>query len=346
MTLAELILTSTAAAIIITALSATMLIASQALPANANELDGAVNGGLFCEQLADEVLCASTASIVSGERLTLVVPDRDNDGDLETIQYSWSGTAGDPLTRAYNGGTAVSVLENVAELTFDYDVAVETHPGESVAVESAETTLAEYASNYSLGNEPVRDSLWQAQHFTPALPDEAVAWRVNRVALTLATSSFDTGAFYVQLRWADHNGLPTSTVLTQQYVAESSLASYWKTYSISTAGCPDLDPDDSACIVLQHITGVESCRLLYRSGGVSGGTNYRSRSSNQGGSWSVTTGDSWLYAVYGTYTTLEPGPDEVTRKLRGIRLYITFVDSVCQPIELTLPLLNEPEVSG
>lgn len=52
------------------------------------------------------------------------VADRDGDTDADTIRYSWSGTPGDPLTRKYNGGEAVSFVEGVQ--AFAYSDLVET----------------------------------------------------------------------------------------------------------------------------------------------------------------------------------------------------------------------------
>jgi hypothetical protein len=49
----------------------------------------------------------------------VTVPDRtDADALPETISYTWSGTAGAPLDRQYNGGTVASVLPSVQSASF------------------------------------------------------------------------------------------------------------------------------------------------------------------------------------------------------------------------------------
>ncbi|MBP90055.1 MAG: hypothetical protein CMJ64_25665 [Planctomycetaceae bacterium] len=50
------------------------------------------------------------------------VPDRDADGDVETIRYSWSGTAAASLMREYNGGTAVGVVDDIHAFSLAYTV--------------------------------------------------------------------------------------------------------------------------------------------------------------------------------------------------------------------------------
>jgi len=52
--------------------------------------------------------------------VTITVPDRDGDGVAEQIRYAWSGTPGDPLTRAYNSGLPIAIADRVDELSFGH----------------------------------------------------------------------------------------------------------------------------------------------------------------------------------------------------------------------------------
>ncbi|MFQ5463451.1 MAG: hypothetical protein ACE5E5_12610 [Phycisphaerae bacterium] len=52
--------------------------------------------------------------------VAFTVPDRDGDAVPERIRYAWSGTPGDPLTRAYNNGTPVAIVDRVDELSFGH----------------------------------------------------------------------------------------------------------------------------------------------------------------------------------------------------------------------------------
>lgn len=52
--------------------------------------------------------------------VTFLVPDRDGDGDVETIRYAWSGTPGHPLTYEYNDGSPVTLAEDVYQFDLSF----------------------------------------------------------------------------------------------------------------------------------------------------------------------------------------------------------------------------------
>ena len=64
-------------------------------------------------QISDELRYATVITQQTSQILEFVVADRNNDGTAEKIRYEWSGTAGDPLRKTVNGGTAVDVLTSV-----------------------------------------------------------------------------------------------------------------------------------------------------------------------------------------------------------------------------------------
>lgn len=112
-TLIEIVVSAAIMTIIMGAMMSVMLIASRAV----NTADGANERTARARDVVDQI----TADLSLAEEFTertdravaFTVPDRDADEQLETIRYAWSGVAGDPLTRQYNGGTEVTVAENV-----------------------------------------------------------------------------------------------------------------------------------------------------------------------------------------------------------------------------------------
>lgn len=60
--------------------------------------------------------------------ITLLVPDRDNNGLPESVRYAWSGTPGDPLTYSLNGGTPVNIEEDVQSFAFNFETRAMTAP--------------------------------------------------------------------------------------------------------------------------------------------------------------------------------------------------------------------------
>lgn len=112
-TLIEVILSTGIMAIIMTAMMSVMLLTSRTV----NSGDGVTGRTAQAQDvvglIAADMSLAEQFTERTDRAVTFTVPDRDADGDLETIRYAWSGAAGDPLTRQYNGGTVVDVAENV-----------------------------------------------------------------------------------------------------------------------------------------------------------------------------------------------------------------------------------------
>ena len=74
--------------------------------------------------------------------MTVSVPDRDGDTNSEPITYSWSGTAGNPLLRVLNNGSA----ETIAEDVHDFQV---THHTPSSGKEYIEISIQVSSSSHA-----------------------------------------------------------------------------------------------------------------------------------------------------------------------------------------------------
>lgn len=70
-----------------------------------------------------EIEFAESVTEITPTAMTFVVPDRDADGNPETIRYAWSGTPGEPLTRQLNAGNEAKFVEDVHAFAFDVLVA-------------------------------------------------------------------------------------------------------------------------------------------------------------------------------------------------------------------------------
>ncbi|MCA9270373.1 MAG: hypothetical protein KDA41_17950 [Planctomycetales bacterium] len=119
-TLAELLVSTVAATVLMGGLTSSIYIASQGFeadvsaPAEQAHADGALTQVMRDAQSATEIteLTATAA--------TFVVPDRNGDNSPETIRYAWSGTPGDPLTYQLNGGAVETLAEDVQQFNLDY----------------------------------------------------------------------------------------------------------------------------------------------------------------------------------------------------------------------------------
>lgn len=69
-------------------------------------------------RIRSELEWATAIVAVDSTRVSFKRPDADGDGQVDTITYEWSGTAGDPLTREINEGGKQPVLDACRSLAF------------------------------------------------------------------------------------------------------------------------------------------------------------------------------------------------------------------------------------
>ena len=72
------------------------------------------------EEITTELGLALSFEERTAYAVSFTVPDRNEDGLRETIRYAWSGVAGDPVTREYNGGPSAAIAENVHHFDLSY----------------------------------------------------------------------------------------------------------------------------------------------------------------------------------------------------------------------------------
>src|SRR3954463_16261535 len=111
-TMLELLVAMVASTFLLAGLGSVMYIARQVAYSPASATRRAKTADII-NQISDELRYATYITQQTGQILEFVVADRNNDGTAEKIRYEWSGTAGDPLRKTVNGGTAVDVLPSV-----------------------------------------------------------------------------------------------------------------------------------------------------------------------------------------------------------------------------------------
>ncbi len=117
-TLAELLVASVSASLLLVGMSSSLYIASISLDPGANSPRQKTKAAEVLTDIMIDLKLALSFRERTATAVTFTVPDRDGDRLPETIRYAWSGTAGDPLTYQYNGSSAVNVAENVQQLQF------------------------------------------------------------------------------------------------------------------------------------------------------------------------------------------------------------------------------------
>ena len=126
-TLVELMTTMLIMVVVMGGLTSALVLAAHALPGGQRTTQTRTRVSEALDGWAAELLYATSVTENSGNAVTFTVADRNHgDPGPETIRYAWAGTKGDPLTRQYNGGTTVVVLENVILFEMEYDILPES----------------------------------------------------------------------------------------------------------------------------------------------------------------------------------------------------------------------------
>lgn len=116
LTLLEMVVALSSAAVLMTAMASTMFVALRASDPSYTVAPGILETSACLADMTAELQYTIAINALNANSITVTVPDR-NDADTapETIRYSFSGST---LSRQYNGGANVEVLTGVASVTF------------------------------------------------------------------------------------------------------------------------------------------------------------------------------------------------------------------------------------
>lgn len=324
-TLVEVLLSMTAASMLIVGMASAVFLAARASdPGAAACLT--LEAAATLDEIAAELRMAVSFADHGPTSVEFTVADRDGGGSPETIRYAWSGTPGDPLTRQYNGGDAVEVLHDVHSFQLTY------HP----APESSEQILAGWDGNTAISDEPISNDKWRGQHFEPSLPADATGWRVTRAKIKVKKEGAANGEASIQLRPAAADGTPTETVLEEVALLESLLTDSFQWKEFSYHDVSGLPAGDGLCLVVKHVSDAHSCRIEYEGGDVTLPDSGLLASSNQGDSWTIAPDKALQFYIYGTYS---PGPPN------RVALALQAGDNAASEVTTSVEVLNVAEVS-
>lgn len=341
-TLVEMIASLAVASLLFVAIGSAVMLAAQATPEDDDLTANLMQVDRVVQDIADEMQQALYVFQRGLRTVTFVVPDRNGDGEAEVIRYNWSGNPGDPLLRQYNGATATAVLNDVQDfqLTYNTQSATLTYPG--APIESDEFVLSAYPKERSNTHDvTVKTTQWQGQHFDPDWPGDALKWRPTRVRLRMRSEGAATEEAWVQLRTTDEDKEPTTTVIAQQLLEESSLlATYaWREFTYPNTGW--FTPGDGLCAVVRHNSaGGDSAKLEAESnqdgyGGL--------RTTNAGASWSYLNTIVRLHEIFGRFTLAGPSRTLTREQVRSVGLALTLGATKPASLATDIALLNLPE---
>ena len=343
-TLVELLIGIALTTIIAVGIGSSMLIASRAIPDADNPANATLAAGEAAQQLTAELQYAISINNRSATMIEFTVADRNNDEVDETIRYEWSGISGDPLTRQYNGGAVVNLLEAVHQFDLSYDlhtISEEIPQGN----ESTETLLKSFYDNEDLYDYPIKDTEWYGQYFLPSLPGDAVSWKVTRVRFRAKTDWEADGKCKVQLQLPTPGNLPSGVVLEEKTLLESTLRWFYTTQEFSFSSVSGLSPQQGLCLVFKWISNGTACEILGRDKNVHTSNIRLSKSTNRGASWSTCYDKSLLFWIYGTVTTSGEPHIENTYYLKTVGITLRTGNDEQSMVCTAAQTLNKPEVT-
>lgn len=344
-TLVEVMLSVAAATILTGALFSALVLVSRAVPTTRPEQDAMVQAADVVEQICGELQTADGIIERTSSAIEFTVPDRDADGTSETIRYEWSGVAGAPLLRRYEGAAAVTALSRVGSLGLAFVTSTTQTTSKGNAVAGAESLLFTHNSSSDLADAMITSTDWVGEAFTPALPGSATSWSVKRVRLRLRRSSIVDGSLRVQLRTLSTGDVPTSTVLEEVVVAESSLTSSYNWYSVSFTTVSGLAPGQGLAIVVAHQSGTYSCEAEYRYENAYAAFGKYLSTPSYGTAWIVNHSAGLNCEVWGQVWTASSSAVDVYH-LDEVRIALTPDATGARSIESGVRLLNAPQVTG
>lgn len=336
--LLELTISLVSAGVLVAGLSSSILIALRACDPESSPTLPLLDAATALTELQTDLQCAKAITEKQPRSVTVLVPDRDGDGQPETIRYAWTGISGMPLTRRVNSGAILTFSGNVADFALEYEVQTLTRAGPPTVTQSGVTTLSGNTSNSLFSDQwTVTATSPGGQYFEPSLPANARDWKVTEVRVRAVrgdTPYSDTT--YVQLRPADSNGLPTLNLVESQPLLESHLTSSLAWYGISFQGTSGLLPAQRLCLTLAATSTYGASRLHYRTLGLDGGML-----KGNGTLWSRELLQTLSYEIRGTVTTSTPTTVNVP-VVTGVRIRWRPQGPHTQTIYSAVAMLNLP----
>jgi hypothetical protein len=311
--------------------------------------------------MSEELQCATGFTSRSGRAVEFTIPDRTGDTLAETVRYEWSGTAGSPLLRTFNGGNAAAVVSKLETLSFGYDVDSQvTEETTTTYVDSSEMLLASF-STFPIGTTAsdlsVTNTSWAAEVFTAVdlIPGDATQLRITRATLTMrrapgavSGSSVIVGIHPVA---ALTNAISATPIGTPVSRPASTVGTSYTTVTFNFSDVTTNSPLQCLAIVAKATASpVMQMRLL---SSLTGAVNTTS------GMWTTNSGSTWQpilsllnqnelpFSVYGVYQTKVVNKTNVTRYyVKRVRAQLKLSGGSQLPVAFAAGVLNAPEVAS
>lgn len=254
-TLMELAVASAVSTLIVGALGSAVVLAAGSLPAAATGSGGLLEASDALSQIAGDLEQGAYVTRPSAAEARIVLRDRDGDGAPEVVEYAWSSTDGEPVTRTDDFGDPRDVLGDVGRFAVSLTTAdsTETYVGAKV-IQTQEIDSLKWSSGYTQSLS-IQSGFVYANRIQPDLPANCLGWRPSRVTLYGRQGGLGAEVMTMQIRTRNEDGTPSETVLTGIDVREGDIPAYQGWYSCDWGDADWIDPATDACLLIGESTG-------------------------------------------------------------------------------------------
>lgn len=301
-TLIEMVMSMALLSLILGAMTAVVTLAARSAPNPSDLMAQQISLQALANQIMLDAGDASEVELVGKHELRIVCDDLNGDADADTIIYAWSGVAGEPLTRAFNGHSRV-VVEHIEGLAFSARGVLLSSDGPLASITRTNQTLARVPHLGASGAVfNVRTSAI-AQRFKPRVPGSATTWALSGVSLWLQRDGLAESQGVVQIL-SDVNGAP-GAVLAQRTFAEISLSASLTKQTFPFT-LPGLDPKAAYWIVVRASLLTSPCGVLESGESIACDHEILARWDTTNSMWSMSTDKSLVFEVQGSVTLPQP----------------------------------------
>ncbi len=248
-TLVEMVVASAISAILLMSLGGIVVLSASAVPAMNERARTRQDVAAFIADLRLELQAAGRIENVVPAALQFTIPDRDGDGQPETILYlDGSGTG---VSRGPDAAALAMVLPG-ARVRFAAERSVRTERVPGISVEDAADVLL---ANFDAGGwndphnpntirlMPIHRNQWAAQMLEPTAPADAIAWRPTILSLPISNRNGKGDTISVELRRAAelHPGGAAESLRFRAITppGNNSPTKQWRNFEVADAEAAD-----------------------------------------------------------------------------------------------------------
>ena len=321
LTLVELVVSLAVFSVLMLAMGSVLIVSAKGMDSVAQDSSSTADLQRIANQMAAEIAEAKTVTANTPALITFTVNDRNADGFDETITYQWLGTPTTPgaLTRTLNTGTSETLADNLTNVSLSYQTVVVPPSGPT---ESAELLLAGWTTSATPKQDVIKNNLFLGARVVPTLPPEALSWRITRVRYRAGPDGPSNGRTQVRIRTIGADGLPTSTILEQKRVYESTLPGTIGWTEVSFTSAMNLAPTDRAAIAFEYESGNVSMEVEYEENSTSPDLTLLESDSQD---WQIEPDAVPLIEVFGRAELPATGSGAGGNQLKSVNISLTAV---------------------